>query len=108
MNDVIPLKVKQNVEANGLGNIFNNFSNIMNDFGGIFSKFNLSSQNIEKSLKTLKVINSTIGSGNNSAMISTFSTVLQTIYKVSTIQEVVGNLNTITTVVPMIKNKNRL
>ncbi len=127
MNDVIPLKINQNMKAdankglsglfsglpidqnslmpilfifmnnkNGAGlDIFNNFSNLQNSFGGIFSKLNLTTENIERSLKTLNDIKPLLGPSNNAALIGTVSTVLETVYKVNTIQELTNNLGNI-------------
>ncbi len=106
MNDVIPLNINKKIEANGINGLLGNLSNVINNFEHVFSKFNLSPQNIERSLKTLQTINSTIGSSNNSARLSAVSKVLDASYKFSTIQDVITNLNIVTTAIPIMRNSD--
>lgn len=93
-NSLIPILFIFMTNKNGAGlDILNNGLNLKNGFGGIFSKLNLSSENIQRSLKTLNDIKPLLGQSNNSPLIGTFSTVLETIYKVNTIQELTSGLN---------------
>jgi len=122
MNDVIPLKINRTTEAEVVKNnffnklfsnqtsllpilfifiygkkgsnfdIFDNISSLAENFSGIFSKLNLTPDNIEKSLKTINSIKP-YANPNYSQLIGTFSTILETAYKFSILQNLQKNFS---------------
>ncbi len=74
----------------------NNLLNLGGSFGGITSKLNLSNDNIAKSLEILSAVGP-LGLSKNTAMISKFSTFLNAIYKVNTVQKYRKDINSIAT-----------